>query len=95
MRENRLGSGIDVKEIGLGLWAVPGFEWGPGDERDNLEAIAAAREAGVNFFDTADVYGPDLSEERLGKAMSGRREEFALATPVAPRGEPPRSARDV
>jgi aryl-alcohol dehydrogenase-like predicted oxidoreductase len=86
MQKNPLGIGIDVTEIGLGLWAVPGFEWGPGDERDNLEAIEAARAAGVNFFDTADVYGPDLSEELLGKAMTGRREEFVVATKIGWKG---------
>jgi aryl-alcohol dehydrogenase-like predicted oxidoreductase len=84
MRTKTLGarSGIEVTAIGLGLWAVPDFEWGPGDERDVLEAIEAAREAGVNFFDTADVYGPDRSEELLGKAMAGRREEFVVATKI-------------
>lgn len=62
-------SGIEVTGIGLGLWAVPGFEWGPGEEQDILEAIEAALDGGVNFFDTADVYGPDLSEELLGKCL--------------------------
>lgn len=86
MQTNTLGDGIDVTEIGLGLWAVPGFEWGPGDEQDNLKAIEAAREAGVNFFDTADVYGPDLSEELLGRAMAGRRDEFVVATKIGWKG---------
>jgi len=55
---------------GLGLWAVPGFEWGPGEEHDILEAIEAALDGGINFFDTPEVYGPDLSEVLLGKAMA-------------------------
>lgn len=79
-------SGIEVTGIGLGLWAVPGFEWGPGEEQDILEAIEAALDGGVNFFDTADVYGPDLSEELLGKAMAGRREEFIVATKIGWKG---------
>lgn len=79
-------SGIKVTGIGLGLWAVPGFEWGPGEEQDILEAIEAALDGGVNFFDTADVYGPDLSEELLGKAMAGRREEFIVATKIGWKG---------
>ena len=79
-------SGIEVTGIGLGLWAVPGFEWGPGEEQDILEAIEAAREGGVNFFDTADVYGPDLSEELLGKAVAGRRDEFVIGTKIGWKG---------
>lgn len=79
-------SGIEVTEIGLGLWAVPGFEWGPGEEQDILEAIEAARKGGVNFFDTADMYGPHLSEELLGKAMAGHRDEFVVATKIGWKG---------
>lgn len=79
-------SGIEVTEIGLGLWAVPGFEWGPGEEQDILEAIESARQGGVNFFDTADMYGPHLSEELLGKAMAGHRDEFVVATKIGWKG---------
>lgn len=82
MRPLGTRSGIEVTGIGLGLWAVPGFEWGPGEEQDILEAIEVTREGGVNFFDTADVYGPNLSEELLGKAMVGRRDEFVVATKI-------------
>jgi aryl-alcohol dehydrogenase-like predicted oxidoreductase len=62
-------SGLEVSEVGLGLWAVSGSEWGPVQDEENLEAIDAALEAGVNFFDTADVYGGGHSEELLGRAM--------------------------
>lgn len=86
VQTNTLTGGIEVSEIGLGLWAVPGFEWGPGDEQDNLAAIEAAREEGVSFFDTADVYGHGLSEELLGRAMSGSREEFVVATKIGWKG---------
>ena len=79
-------SGIEVTEIGLGLWAVPGFEWGPGEDQDILEAIESAREGGVNFFDTADLYGPHLSEELLGRAMAGHRDEFVVATKIGWKG---------
>lgn len=75
-------SGIDVTELGLGLWAVPGGQWGPGDDKDSLEAIETALEQGVNFFDTADVYGDGHSEELLGRSMSDRRDRFVVATKI-------------
>jgi aryl-alcohol dehydrogenase-like predicted oxidoreductase len=75
-------SRIDVSEVGLGLWAVAGSEWGPGEDRASLDAIEAALDAGVTFFDTADVYGGGHSEELLGQAMAGRRERFQVATKI-------------
>jgi aryl-alcohol dehydrogenase-like predicted oxidoreductase len=71
-----------VSEVGLGLWAVAGSDWGPGDDRASLEAIEAALDAGVTFFDTADQYGDGHSEELLGQAMTGRRERFVVATKI-------------
>ena len=68
--------------IGLGLWAVGGKDWGSTDDQDALTTIEAALEAGVNFFDTADVYGDGHSEELLGQAMQGRRAEFIVATKI-------------
>jgi len=84
MRSRPLGarSGIEVSEVGLGLWAVAGSDWGPGDDRASLEAIEAALDAGVTFFDTADQYGDGHSEELLGQAMTGRRERFVVATKI-------------
>ncbi|MCX7727817.1 MAG: aldo/keto reductase, partial [Chitinispirillaceae bacterium] len=52
-----------------------GDMWGPTDDEDSLEAIETALDYGVNFFDTADVYGNGHSEELLGKAMKGRRDK--------------------
>ncbi len=79
-----LGSrtGIEVTDVGLGLWAVAGSEWGPGEDEESLGAVEAALEAGITFFDTADVYGAGHSEELLGRAMSGRRERFIVATKI-------------
>ena len=84
LRRRSLGarSGLDVSEIGLGLWAVAGSEWGVVEDEASLAAIDAALEGGVNFFDTADVYGEGHSEELLGRAMTGRREEFVVATKI-------------
>jgi aryl-alcohol dehydrogenase-like predicted oxidoreductase len=79
---NLLGArtGIEVSKVGLGLWAVPGSDWGPGDLEQSRHAIEASLEAGVNFFDTADVYGDGTSETLLGRSMSGRRDRFVVAT---------------
>jgi aryl-alcohol dehydrogenase-like predicted oxidoreductase len=79
-------SGIAVTEIGLGLWAAGGSDWGPTDDGEVLSAIDLGLELGVNFFDTADVYGDGHSEELLGRAMSGRRERFVVATKIGWRG---------
>ncbi len=75
-------TGLEVSEVGLGLWAVSGSEWGAVRDADNLEAIEAAVESGVTFFDTADVYGGGHSEELLGRAMRTRRDAFVVATKI-------------
>jgi aryl-alcohol dehydrogenase-like predicted oxidoreductase len=75
-------SGLEVSEVGLGLWAVSGSEWGPVQDEENLDAIEAALESGVTFFDTADVYGGGHSEELLGRAMRSRRGAFIVATKI-------------
>jgi aryl-alcohol dehydrogenase-like predicted oxidoreductase len=79
-------SGIHVTEIGLGLWAAGGGEWGPSDDAEISNAIDAALDLGVTFFDTADVYGNGHSEEVLGRAMQGRRDRFVVATKIGWRG---------
>lgn len=79
-------SGIDVTAIGLGLWAVRGDQWGAVDDRSTLDTIDAALDAGVTFFDTADVYGDGHSEELLGQAMQGRRDRFIVASKIGWKG---------
>ena len=74
-------SDVEISVIGTGLWAVGGG-WGPVNDQQALEAIDASLDAGINFFDTADVYGNGHSEELLGKAMRGRRERFVVATKI-------------
>jgi aryl-alcohol dehydrogenase-like predicted oxidoreductase len=75
-------SGIEVTKIGVGLWAIGGDEWGEVDDRESLDMIDAALDMGINFFDTADVYGMGHSEKLLGTAMKGRREKFIVATKI-------------
>src|SRR5919202_7087993 len=75
-------SGIEVTEIGMGLWAAGGDVWGPTDDQAALDAIDFALDAGITFFDTADVYGSGHSEELLGQAMRGPRDQFIVATKI-------------
>jgi aryl-alcohol dehydrogenase-like predicted oxidoreductase len=87
--KRRLGhSEIEVSAMGLGCWAIGGawtwgdvpVGWGETDDEESIRAIRAAIELGVNFFDTADVYGCGRSERVLGKAIAGRAEEIVVAT---------------
>ncbi|MEQ8768993.1 MAG: aldo/keto reductase [Phycisphaerales bacterium] len=74
-------SGIDISEIGTGLWAAGGH-WGPTDDAGAIDAIEASLDAGVTFYDTADVYGDGHSERLLGQAMKGRRDRFIVGTKI-------------
>ena len=81
-------SGIEVSALGFGCWAIGGpawrdggtIRWGQVDDDESIRAIHKAMDLGVNFFDTADVYGCGHSEEVLGKALEGIREEAVIAT---------------
>lgn len=67
MEQRRLGStGQEVSVVGLGTWQL-GADWGAVDEADALAVLDAAAEAGVTFFDTADVYGDGRSEQIIGR----------------------------
>ena len=79
-------SGIQVTKVGVGLWAIGGNMWGATDDQNSLSMIDAALDAGVTFFDTADVYGDGHSEELLGRAMEGRRDRFIVATKIGWQG---------
>ena len=61
-------SGRQVLEIGLGVWAIGG-SWGAIDDSESLAAMHAAADAGVTFFDTADVYGDGRSERLIGQLL--------------------------
>lgn len=83
LNTRRLGkSDFQVTEIGIGLWAIGGSEWGPVDDQNSLDTIEAALKAGITFFDTADVYGLGHSERLLGQSMKSRREEFFVASKI-------------
>jgi aryl-alcohol dehydrogenase-like predicted oxidoreductase len=75
-------TGLEVTEIGLGLWAAGGSDWGQTDDQEVLDTIDYSLDAGINFYDTADVYGMGHSEDLLGQAMKGRRDRFIVATKI-------------
>ena len=76
---------LNVSRIAFGAWGIAGgFNWGPQDENDSLEALLAAHECGVNFFDTAEGYGDGYSEHLVGKALGQVRDEIILTTKVLP-----------
>jgi aryl-alcohol dehydrogenase-like predicted oxidoreductase len=77
MQKKRLGgSDLELTPIGVGAWAMGGagwaFSWGSQDDRESIEAIQTALDAGVNWIDTAAVYGLGHSEEVVAKALAGR-----------------------
>lgn len=79
----RLGdSNLEASRIGFGCWAIGGADWGPVDDNDSIRAIERALDCGINFFDTADVYGDGHSEEILGRALGSERNNVIVATKV-------------
>ena len=80
MRQRRLGGeGLIVSEIGLGCMGMSEF-YGTGDDDESVATIHRALDLGVNFLDTADMYGPFTNERLVGRAIADRREEVVLAT---------------
>ncbi len=87
MRMRRLGSsGPDLSVVGFGAWEAGGEGWGPNPpDEDVIAAIHAAIDAGVNWIDSAEIYGDGVSERLVGQALAGRRNDMLIATKVAPR----------
>jgi aryl-alcohol dehydrogenase-like predicted oxidoreductase len=80
MKYRELGrTGWKVSEISFGAWAI-GSMWGSVDEKESLAALHKALDVGINFFDTADVYGDGRSERLLGRLRKERKETFYIAT---------------
>jgi aryl-alcohol dehydrogenase-like predicted oxidoreductase len=80
MNYRELGrTGWKISEISFGAWAIGGA-WGDVDDKESLAALHAALDGGVNFFDTADVYGDGRSERLLAKLRKERKESFYIAT---------------
>jgi aryl-alcohol dehydrogenase-like predicted oxidoreductase len=73
-------TGLRVSEIGFGAWAIGGDAWGTVEDNDSLAAMDRALELGINFIDTADVYGNGRSEFLVAEAIRGRRDQVVLST---------------
>jgi aryl-alcohol dehydrogenase-like predicted oxidoreductase len=88
MKFRSLGrTGYDVSEISFGCWAIGG-SWGDVDDSESLVALNRALDLGVNFFDTADVYGDGRSERLLARLRRERSEPFYVATKLGRRLDP-------
>jgi aryl-alcohol dehydrogenase-like predicted oxidoreductase len=80
MKQRRLGSqGLVVTELGLGCFGMSEF-YGAIDDNESIATIHRALELGINFLDTADVYGPFHNERLVGSAIAGRRDEVTVST---------------
>lgn len=80
MKYRQLGdTELKISELSFGTWAIGG-SWGKTNDKEAIKAIHTAMEKGVNFFDTADVYGDGHSEELLAKATKGKEDEIYIAT---------------
>lgn len=82
--------GVEVSEVGIGTWQLGGTEWGDVSDAQALETLQAAAESGVNFIDTADIYGAGRSELLIGRFLNGRSDadRFFLATKLGRRPDP-------
>src|SRR5882724_9257641 len=80
MKTKSLGTqGLTASELGLGCMGMSEF-YGATDDADSIKTIHKAIESGINFLDTADVYGPFKNEELVGKAIKGKRDKLTICT---------------
>lgn len=80
---------LKVSAVGFGAWAIGGNMWGEQDDNDSIAAINKAIDLGVNFIDTAAVYGNGHSEKIIGKVLKTRKERVYIATKIPPLSWPP------
>jgi len=86
MKYRTLGkTGITVSTVSFGCWAIiGGFNWGHQEKKDSLEALSAAFDAGINFFDTAEAYGNGHSEQLIAEALGKKRDQIIIASKANP-----------
>jgi aryl-alcohol dehydrogenase-like predicted oxidoreductase len=89
MRMSQLGSkGPDISVIGYGAWEAGGDTWGANESEETvIGAMRAGLDAGMNWIDTAEVYGKGVSERLVGRAVSDRRDRVLVATKLGPASE--------
>ncbi|MFD1599088.1 aldo/keto reductase [Halobellus rarus] len=75
-------SDVEVSEVGFGAWVVGTDWWGDRTREDSIELIRHAIDEGITYFDTGDVYGHGDSEELLGEALDGHRDDVTVATKI-------------
>jgi aryl-alcohol dehydrogenase-like predicted oxidoreductase len=81
-------TGWKISTISFGSWGIGGNEWGNTDDRTSLEALNKAIDLGVNFIDTADVYGDGHSEQLIAQVRKSRSEHLIVATKAGRRLKP-------
>ena len=93
MKRRMLGT-LEVSELGLGCMGMSAF-YGATDEGESIATIQRAREIGVTFLDTAQLYGPMTNEMLVGRAVAGHRDDYEIATKFARRIEPTTEPDDI
>ncbi|MDX6582693.1 MAG: hypothetical protein QOI10_1877 [Solirubrobacterales bacterium] len=87
MEKRQLGNGrLEVSALGLGCMGMSAF-YGSTDEDEAIATIERALELGIDFLDTAEMYGPHTNEKLVGKAVAGKRDEYVIATKFGIRAE--------
>ena len=79
MNKRTLGQGLEVSEIGLGCMGMSAF-YGSADQDEGVATIQRTLELGIDFLDTAEMYGPFENEKLVGKAVAGNRDAYVIAT---------------
>src|SRR5436190_15104749 len=88
MRTIGQSEAMSISVVGFGAWEAGGDAWGPNESDERvIEAMRAGLDAGMNWIDTAEVYGKGASERIVGRAVRGRRDHALVFIKVAPASE--------